>query len=72
MRSLDFSFSKKKRVYREQGRVSSDTQMHILVCACRQKTFFFGQLLYTSAVAMVTQVCDPAKARDWLETSEVE
>lgn len=30
---------------------------------------FFGQLLYTSAVAMVTQVCDPAKARDWLERS---
>lgn len=36
-----------------------------------QKTFF-GQLLYTSAVAMVTQVRDPAEAGDWLEESEGE
>lgn len=37
----------------------------------RQKTFF-GQLLYTSAVAMVTQVRNPAEARDWLERSKGE
>lgn len=37
-----------------------------------RKLFFFGQLHYTSAVAMVTQVCDPAEARDWLEWSEGE
>lgn len=36
------------------------------------KKLFFGQLLYTSAVAMVTQVCDPAKAQDWLERSKGE
>lgn len=36
-----------------------------------QKTFF-GQLLYTSAVAMVTQVCDPAEVQDWLQRSEGE
>lgn len=36
-----------------------------------QKTFF-GQLLSTSAVAMVTQVCDPAEERDWLERIEGE
>lgn len=40
-------------------------------CALVQKTFF-GQLLYTSAVAMVTQVCDPGEAQDWLEMSEGE
>ncbi len=52
-------------------------QTHRCRCACAladtlvQKTFF-GQLLYTSAVAMVTQVCDPAEARDWLERCEGE
>lgn len=62
------------RVYQPRGRVSSDTQMHVacaLADALVQKTFF-GQLLYTSAVAMVTQVCDPAEARDWLERSDGE
>lgn len=53
-------------------------QTHRCTYACAltdtlvQKTFFFGQLHYTSAVAMVTQVCDPAEARDWLERSEGE
>lgn len=55
-------------------------QTHRCTDACEltdtlvQKTFFFffGQLLYTSAVAMVTQVCDPAEARDWLRRSEGE
>ena len=46
-------------------RVRSQTRSY------RQKTFF-GQLLYTSAVAMVTQVCDPAEAQDWLERSKGE
>lgn len=36
------------------------------------RKLFFGQLLYTSAVAMVTQVCDPDEAWDWLERSEGE
>lgn len=49
--------------------------MLIRVCVHRHactENFFFGQLLYTSAVAMVTQVCDPAEVRDWLERSEGE
>lgn len=49
-----------------QTRVSSQTRSY------RKLFFFFGQLLYTSAVAMVTQVCDPAEARDWLRRSEGE
>lgn len=40
-------------------RVCSQTRLH--------KKLFFGQLLYTSAVAMVTRVCDQAEAQDWLE-----
>lgn len=38
----------------------------------RTENFFLGQLLYTSAVAMVTQVCDPAEALDWLKRSKGE
>lgn len=47
------------------ARVRSQTRSY-------RKLFFSGQLLYTSAVAMVTQVCDPAEARDWVERSEGE
>lgn len=73
MRSLKNVFQK-KWVYRAQGRVSSDTQMHMQGCAHRDACTenFFGQLLYTSAVAMVTQVWDPGEAGDWLERNERE
>lgn len=48
------------------------TDAHTRVCSqtCLYKKLFFGQLLYTSAVAMVTQVCDPAEAQDWLEKGQ--
>lgn len=49
----------------------ADAHTRALTDTLVQKTFF-GQLLYTSAVAMVTQVRDPAEARDWLERSEGE
>lgn len=71
MRSLKNVFSE-KWVYRALGRISSDTQMHSALADTLVQKTFFGQLLYTSAVAMVTQVCDPAEARDWLERSEGE
>lgn len=48
--------------------------MHIRVCthrhACTEN--FLGQLLYTSAVAMVMQVHDPDEMLDWLERSKGE
>lgn len=34
------------------------------------KNFFGGQRLYTSAVAMVTQVHDRAKTQDWLKSNK--
>lgn len=45
------------------------TDAHTHVCSQTRlyKKLFFGQLLYTSAVAMVTRVCDQAEAQDWLE-----
>lgn len=46
------------------------TYARVLTDMLVQKNFFFGQLLYTSAVAMVTQVCDPAEAQDWLEKGQ--
>ena len=77
MRSLNLFFvlSSEKWMCQAQGRVSSDTRMHICGCAhihAWTENFFFGAVTYTSAVTMVTQVCDPAGARDWLERSEVE
>lgn len=73
MRSLKNVFSGKMGVpsTREGFIRHRCTYAGALVDAFVQKTFF-GQLLYTSAVAMVTQVRDPAEAGDWLEESEGE
>lgn len=46
------------------------THAYMCVHARTENFFFFGQLLYTSAVAMVTQDCDPAGAQDWLDVSK--
>lgn len=75
MRSLKNVFSGKMGVPSTGEDFIRHTDAHTRVRSqtrSYRKLFFFGQLLYTSAVAMVTQVCDPAEARDWLERKRVE
>lgn len=71
MRSLKNVFFFHKNGCTEHKGGFHQTHRCTYVCALTDTLVetFFGQLLYTSAVAMVTQVCDPAKARDWLERS---
>lgn len=78
MRSLNFFFFFHRNGCTEHKGGFHQTHRCTYACALTDNArtenffFFFGQLHYTSAVAMVTQVCDPAEARDWLERSEGE
>lgn len=67
---ISFLLSKKMGVPSSREGFIRHTDAHTRVHS-QTENFFFGQLLYTSAVAMVMRVYDPAKARDWLEWSEV-
>lgn len=61
-----------ERRIREDFIRHTDAHLRPFVCMCVLvlKNFFFGQRLYTSAVAMVTQFHDRAKMQDWLERSK--